>query len=338
MDDGADTGAKLAPATKGIFAYTALRIVGVFALILAIAVLIYAIPAMFNQEELGAGTISIGFLLVTPTCIGAIASLLSDASGTRSRLYHILKLPLLVAVIVTVAALLILREGVICVVMLLPLWLPAMGVGGYIVHRLHKRFHRRNNISSTFLVGIAAFATLAGPVPFSTAQDYRFERAVIIAASPEEIWPLLESIPDIGKGEGNWNITQNLLAVPRPVSAQLEGRGEGAVRHARWSEGIVFEEHVTRHEPGKEIAWDFVFPDPTLHAHVDRHIDPYGPHLKVQRGGYLLEQLAEGRTRVTLYTEITLDTQLNAYPALWAHLMLGDIQGNILEIIRSRAE
>lgn len=324
--------------TPGVFAYAGLRVGGFFVLIIAIAALIYALPALFNQQPLGAETISIGFLLVTPTCIGAIASLLSDPSGTRSRLYHILQLPLIIAAIVAGVGLLVLREGIICVAMLLPLWLPAISLGGYGVYRLHRRFHRRNNIHTTFLVGIAALATLAGPHPFSAGQDYRVESAIIIDAPADEIWPHLESIPSIAPGEGRWNATQNLLAVPRPVAARLEGSGAGAIRFAEWGGGIAFEEHITRHLPGREMTWDFVFPDPTLHAHVDRHIDPAGPHLQIRNGGYTLEPLADGRTRVILHTELTLNTQLNVYPALWAHFMLGDIQHNILEIIRVRAE
>ncbi len=337
-----DNAGKAPARGRGAFAYTGLRVAAFFAVIIALALFIYALPALFNREALGAGTISIGFLLITPTCIGAIASLLSDPSGVRTRRYHILHLPLLIAGIVTLLGLIVLREGIICVAMLLPLWLPAISLGGYAVHRLHRRFHQRNSITTTFLFSFAALATLAGPAPFSTGQDYRVERAIIIDASADEIWPHLESIPAIRPGEGRWNITQGLLGVPRPVSARLENlpeqSGAGAVRFARWGGGIAFEEHVFRNVPGQEMQWAFVFPDPTLQAHIDRHIDPAGPHLQIRSGGYRLEALADGRTRVTLHTDLTLNTQLNAYPALWAHFMLGDIQQNILEIIRTRAE
>lgn len=332
-DDFSEPGSR-----RGAFGYTALRLFGALGIVLLIALAIYLLPALVFGSNAGAGTVSVGFLLITPVCLGAIASLLSDMPGNRSMLYHTLKLPLLLAAIVSAFGLLILREGMICVVMLLPLWLPAISLGGYLVKRLHRRFHAKYSVHTTFLTGLAALATLAGPAPFSAEQVYRVESSLIIAASPENIWPHLESLTGLSPEEGRWNITQDLLQVPRPVSARLEGQGIGAIRYAEWDSGITFEEHITEYVPNREMRWHFVFPDPTLHHHVDRHIDPNGDHLNVRSGGYTLEPLSEGRTRLHLHTEITLNTQLNAYPALWANFMLGDIQKNILTLIRDRAE
>jgi hypothetical protein len=318
----------------GAMAFAGARLAGVFAILLAIVFAIYAIPGMIRSLSYGDATVSIGFLLVAPFCTGAVASLLTDPAGVRDATFHALWLPLSIMFLVVLAGGMLLREGVICVVMLVPVWLTLLSFGGFMTHSFHKQFHRRGRMNAALLASLAALASALGPEWISVQQDYRFERTIIIHASPDVIWPHLESLTDISQDEGNRNITQDLLAIPRPVSARLEGK----VRYAEWQDGVRFEEHILNIVPDRQMEWAFIFPDPSLQNHVDRHIDPNGQHLKVRRGGYLLEPLEDGSTRVTLYTTILLDTQLNPYPAMWAGFILGDIQGNILEIVRARAE
>lgn len=323
------------PAVRlGAMAYAGVRLALVFGLLLVLIFAIYRLPGLVRNAELGVATVSAGFMLVAPFCLGALVSLLADPEGKRSTIFHMLVLPSAVSGIVTLAGAVVLREGLLCIVMLIPVWFAALSLGGLMIHSFHTQFHDRGRMNAAILAGVAALASAIGPDLLSVSHDYRFERTIIVDAAPEEIWPHLESLTDIGPAEGRWTITQNLLAVPRPVSARLIGE----VRYAEWEGGVRFEEHITKREPGRLMEWEFVFPDPSLQQHVDRHIDPDGRHLKVSRGGYLLEPLPDGRTRVPLHTAIRLDTQLNPYPAMWARLMLGDIQDNILEIIRTRAE
>lgn len=60
--------------------------------------------------------------------------------------------------------------------------------------------------------------------------------------------------------------------------------------------------------------------------------------LKIARGGYTLEPLEGGRVRVTLSTTYRMRSRLVWYAGLWGERMLGDVQDNVLAIIKTRAE
>lgn len=318
--------------------FAGLRLGLICASIAVFVAVIYMTPALARRTSLGDYTVSLGFLVVAPACASAVASLLADPKGKRSASWHLLLVPSCLWFIIMAAGVLFFKEGILCVFMATPLWLGFSVLGSLFIHTMHKNYYDRTRLKASLFAGVAALATLAGPDPWSTSEDYIQKQSIIIDATPEQIWPHLESMKNISEDEGRWTFTQNILQVPRPVSAVLIGEGTGAIRYATWGENIRFEEHIIYYNRNEAMEWAFVFPDDSLQNHTDRHIDPDGRHLKIARGGYRLEPLHDGRTRLTLHTAYQLDTQMNAYPALWSRLMLGDLQANILEIVKARAE
>lgn len=95
---------------------------------------------------------------------------------------------------------------------------------------------------------------------------------------------------------------------------------------------------MTSIEPNRSIEWDFAFPDPSLQNRVDRHISPSGDMLYVQSGAYRLQALSDGRTLVTLETTYAMRTRLGWYFGWWGERMLGDVQDNVLAIVKDRSE
>ena len=108
------------------------------------------------------------------------------------------------------------------------------------------------------------------------------------------------------------------------------------MRHAQWGENITFEEHIIDWQENEALSWEFVFPNDSISRYTDQHISPEGRHLRIQEGGYRLEPLSDGRTRLTLYTDYEAQTPMNTYAAIWGEIFLGGIQANILEIIEGR--
>jgi hypothetical protein len=86
------------------------------------------------------------------------------------------------------------------------------------------------------------------------------------------------------------------------------------------------------------LRWDFAFTNTSLQDYTDRHISPDGPMLKITAGDYTLERVAPNRTRLTLQTRYIAKTHANLYAALWGEVFLGDIESNVLAIIKHRAE
>lgn len=282
------------------------------------------------------GVVGLSFLVVLPAALSALAAVLADPFGRRP-LRSWLRVPLWLLLAVVVLSLALLREGLVCVVMLAIPWTAAGMAGAWAAWSLRRRLARGRTL------GVAALAlpllAMAGepllPVP-ETARTVA--RSQVVEAPPEAVWPLLLGIPDVGPHEGRWTVTQDLIGVPRPLGARLLGEGVGAERLARWEGGIRFREVVTAWEPGRRIAWRFAWDDMSGWAMTDRHLLPSGPLLRVTTGGYRLEPLAGGRSRVTLETAYVMRTPLPAYAALWGEVILGDLERNILGVIAARAE
>ena len=110
------------------------------------------------------------------------------------------------------------------------------------------------------------------------------------------------------------------------------------MRTGHWQGGIRFEEIVTHWDANRAMQWRFAFPDPSISLKTDPHIDPHGRQLWIDKGGYRLTPMPGGKTKVELWTQYDLITWLNGYAALWGDVMLGDIQDNVLAIIKQRSE
>ncbi len=236
------------------------------------------------------------------------------------------------------------QEGLICILMVLPFWLTA-GLGGglatWFIDRRQRRAAAAGGATRVQAVALVAlpFAVLYAEEASPPAWEERtVERSVVIAADACDVWPLLLSIPAVGPDEGIATFTHDLAGIPRPAEARLVERGGQLVREGRWGEAIRFEERVTTLEPGRRIAWDFAFPDNSVQAYTDHHISPDGPMLNIARGGYTLTPLKGGRVRVSLATTYRMRSRLGWYAGLWGERMLGDVEDNVLAIIKQRAE
>ncbi|WP_369025480.1 hypothetical protein [Qipengyuania sp. RANM35] len=277
-----------------------------------------------------------GALIALPVCVGALLTLNLGSYSPLGCLVAPVGLGILCYILVQLGA-----EGLICVVMVMPVWFLA-GLGGGLVALFALRRKEDDDAGSSRLrsVGLAVLPFLliyAEEVAPADWEQREVVRSVVIEAEAEKIWPLLVSIPRIGPEEGKGTFTHDWLGVPRPTEARLVERNGERVRLAQWGADARFEEAITSIRPGRSIDWDFTFPDPSLQNKVDRHVSPDGEILKIRSGSYRLEPMPDGRTRVTLATRYAMCSRLDWYFGWWGERMLGDVQNNVLAIIRQRS-
>ena len=310
-----------------------LRIAAATAFALAFAWGVYALVQAARPQQ---GAIGFAFLLVLPAAVCGFVAYVADPWKTRShRAYLYVPLWLLLAVVIL--SLVILHEGVICVLLLSPLWIVSGLAGAEITYRLR----RRVGDGRTYCVALLALPLVAVQVePYVPLPGTRatVTRSVLIRATPAQLWPMLRGIPDVRPGEGSWNLTQDVIGVPRPLGAQLNGDGVGADRYAAWQHHIRFRERVTAWRPGRELGWRFIFDDIAGWGYTDRHLMPDSPYFTVESGGYRADPVAPGLIRLTLHTTYRLQTPVNAYAQLWGQVFLGDLENNLLSLIKARAE
>jgi len=309
--------------------------------LLAILALLLGGLFLLNSGALESSYAGFAYMGLIPFAIGA---LITGAGLQVYSHYGCIGAPVLIFVVIFAMMKFSGEEGLVCILMVLPFWVAA-GLGGglatWIIHRRQRRAAQAQGTTRLQAVALAAlpfallYAEEASPPQW---QERSIVRSVDIAATPQQVWPLLVSIPDVRADEGIATFTHDIAGIPRPAEARLVKRGGQWVRQARWGSTIRFEERVTRLDPGRAIAWAFAFPDTSVQDYTDRHISPDGPMLKILRGGYRLDPLPGGRVRVTLTTTYRMRSRMDWYAGLWGEQMLGDVQDNVLAIIKTRAE
>ena len=325
----------------GMRLWVGMRFLVVFLVLLLLAVVFYLIGGTSSGAGFAGG---FSTLFILPFTVGGILRLALGSgtgdrpeqppkrSGWKSSLSLITTLAIMVLVGVVV------REGVICLVMLASPWGISGLLGVTTVGSLQAAFRRRARLHSAGLMALPFLVLLAGPVLPHATHHFEVRRSIIIEAPADRIWPHLLALENLSDEEGEWTIAQNLLRIPRPRSAVVVGEGEGARRLAQWGDHITFEEHVTHWRPEQRLSWRFVFPNDSVGRYTDAHIGPDSDYLGVETGGYELTPVGDGRTRLTLHTRYRASSPANHYSALWGEVILGGIQSNILHIIADRAE
>lgn len=308
------------------------RLLSGFALALAIALSAFLLFSMSRTGSIWFA--SLWFLALLPAVLCALICYIGDPDRTRTAGFYWLT-PVVLAVIVCLGSAFVLREGVICIVMVSPVWLISGWAGAFVMRS--QRHRRGRTLQSSFLIIPLAAAMVEAqlPMPHETVS---LSRTALVRAAPEDIWPYAVSSRDIGDHEGRWTISHNIIGIPRPRESSVVGAGVGAVRTAYWGDHINFEERIVTWAPGRKLGWDFNFTNSSVQDYTDKHISPDGEFLKIDSGDYVLRPISPNLTEVTLTTRYIAKTHVNPYAKLWGELMMGDIQDNVLTIIKTRAE
>ena len=139
-------------------------------------------------------------------------------------------------------------EGLICIIMMLPLAVPVVMLGalvGYFIVSLGPR--RPGDLGKVALVLFALLPTMVGAEHLTTPEPLLFtcETSVVIDAPPEEVWRHVVSFSDLDP-PNDWLFRSG---VAYPIRARIEGTGVGAVRHCEFSTGAFVEPIEVWDEP-----------------------------------------------------------------------------------------
>lgn len=295
---------------------------------------LYALLNIFNTSP--TGVIMFSFLVIAPFCFSALIAYIADPFFIKE-IHFYTKTALIFMVAITIASAFILQEGILCILMLLPLWVPLSLAGSAFTYKVRKNYRK----SRTYCMALLIIPFIAVPIENQiniTPQNHTVSREIIVNASANKIWPLLRGIENVSANEGQWNITQNIMQVPRPIGAKLIGSGIGAQRLAKWERDIGFQEEITQWEKHKHIGWRFIFKDLHKWDFQDEHLMPNSQYFQVKSGGYTLTALSDGRSRLSLNTQYWIKVPFGSYAAIWGEFLLGDIHDNLLHLIKERAE
>ena len=220
-------------------------------------------------------------------------------------------------------------EGVICLMMALPLALPIALLAAWVTTML---IHAGR--PSTSLTALLLMPLLFGGT--SDAELHRVETHIEVAAPPEVVWRNVVEFPALPEPEQL--IFKAGLAYPK--RARIGGMGVGAIRYCEFSTGSFVEPIQVWDEPHRLAFSVSRNPEPMIELTPYRSL--HTPHLNgyftSRKGEFLLTPLRNGHTLLTGTTWYEIRMGPSVYWRLWSDHIVHEIHLRVLEHIRAESE
>jgi hypothetical protein len=235
------------------------------------------------------------------------------------------------------AVMLLFWEGLICILMFLPIGLTAGMLGG-VLGGLCARYIRRSAAPVATALLLPFLIAPWEQTVFNSREIETARNFIDVNAPADTIWNNIERVPAIQPRELKPAWTQR-IGFPRPVEATLSFQGVGGIRHATFEGGVLFMESIDVWQPRHKLSFTIrVQTDQIPRTTLDEHVTIGGPYFDILRGTYELESLPDGRTRLHLESQHRLSTDFNWYSRLWTTAVMSDIQKSILYVVKNRCE
>jgi hypothetical protein len=227
-----------------------------------------------------------------------------------------------VSLVAVGAAAIVLREGVVCLVIVFPL-LYGLVLTGLLLGRIWFRPDYSKLQLSVFPLLLLLIVTDA----FSNSA----ERAIVtdeilIHATPDKVWPHVLAFPEIPDRPDYWIFR---LGLPYPTQTTNGGNFVGADRQCMFSDGIVIKERVAEFVPNEKLTFDIV--------EQPSHPEAYG-HITLHRGQFVLRDNGNGTTTLIGSSWYTLHVRPLWYFDLWTHDMTRAVHLRVMNHVRYLAE
>jgi hypothetical protein len=316
-------------------AYQKYRVVGALAAGVVYGLLL---RVSFEAKALGAffQIVSTSFLVVAPFSVGAVA-VLAAAGRKYIGFWRQVNIATITMLLFMLAMFLAFLEGLICIVLVAPVFLVASITGGLIAGWINNRF----SAAKATLPAFAILPLLLGPLeaglpPASSEQVV--STSIQIHASPDEVFDQLATVKKIDPDELGFSFV-HFIGLPKPIAAEMSGTGSGSVRTSRWQKGVQFQEVITLWDRPKALHYQFKIVAGSIpRAALDRHVEMGGEYFTVIDGGYDLRAMGNEMTELTLTTKFINKSQLQLYGDLWGRMVLIDFHHSILGLMKSRSQ
>jgi hypothetical protein len=280
---------------------------------------------------------SIGYIFILPFVIGVITVYFASPENAQKWSYRIFA-PLLTSSICLVISMLIGWEGLICLIMALPIYLPIASLGGIFTGILLSVF-KKNTMHSFAFAALLLTPFVSSHI--ETRLNFETEirevhTQIQIDAPKEKVWKNIVRIPKITEPQKSFFYT---MGFPRPVEATLSFEGIDGVREAIFEKGLLFLETITIWEENKIIGFKIkADPRSTPLTTLDEHVVVGGEYFDTLFGQYEIIPINENSVNLKLFSRYRLSTRFNFYAEIWSDFLMRDIQNNILSVIKSRVE
>jgi hypothetical protein len=214
-----------------------------------------------------------------------------------------------------------------------PIAFPLALLGGAVGHLVQRRPHHGNPslaifIATFFLMGFEK--TVESEVPLFAVRS-----EVVVNAPPETVWLHVVSFSELPPPD-DWLFKAGVAC---PTSAEIEGKGVGAVRHCIFTTG-AFVEPITVWDEPNTLAFDVTEQPPPMKELSPYNIRPphLDGHLQSERGEFRLIPLPDGQTRLVGTTWYRHHMWPANYWKTWSDFLIGRIHLRVLTHVKKLAE
>ncbi|WP_165864790.1 hypothetical protein [Rufibacter latericius] len=278
---------------------------------------------------------TMSFIFLVPFVIGLITAYHQD-TVTSSRKIAAVTMPFYAVVGLVGISVLSEKEGIICALMALPVFLFMALLGGLIGVHFFERNRSKAHVS-LWLILPFALAPLENHFG-QTERIFTEHTTIVINAGEQAVWDNITRVSRISETENNGSLFQ-FMGFPRPIEAELDTVAVGGIRKAIFARGLFFTERVTQVEVQRILAFSIeADPNSIPPKALDEHVLVGGKYFDVLEGRYEIEKMNPDQIVLHLSSQFRLSTRFNFYSGLWSKLIMRDLQENILEIIKQRSE
>jgi polyketide cyclase/dehydrase/lipid transport protein len=227
-------------------------------------------------------------------------------------------------------------EGLVCLLMALPLALPMAMLGGSLAFRLSRI--RRLSPAMILLLSLLSTPFLMGAETAvrSKPEVLRVSTAVVVDAPPEKVWRKVVSFSELPPPK-EWLFQ---TGVAYPMRAEIRGRGVGALRYCVFSTG-AFVEPITVWDEPRRLEFS-VIENPAPMKEWSPYASIHPPHLEgflvSSKGRFELQRLSGNRTRLVGTTWYQHGLAPAGYWRLWSDQILHRIHLRVLNHVKRLSE
>ena len=226
-------------------------------------------------------------------------------------------------------------EGVICLLMALPL-AAVLGIMGGMVGRSIAMGRRANIAGAAALLFVVPTGALVEHVTPALPPTYEVVTTIDVAAAPTVVWNKVVQFKEI-EAPLPWYFK---AGIAYPVRATIAGSGVGAIRRCEFSTG-AFVEPITVWEEPRRLGFDVV-EQPAPLEELSIYTKVYAPHLngyfRSHRGEFRLIALPNGGTRLEGRTWYSVAIYPQAYWRAMSEPLLHEIHRRVLDQVKREAE
>lgn len=275
------------------------------------------------------------FIYLAPFLVAAVTVYVAERSERRAWSYY-MTVGAMSNLFFVLGALLIMIEGVICAIVIVPLFM-AIGVFGGLLMGI---LCRMTNWPRRELYCLGALPLLLGAIETRLPAADRIrvvERSVVIDASPARVWREIHQAREIEPRElqDAWLFR---IGAPLPLAGITEHTAGGLVRHIRMNKAVHFDQIVTDWKENRFVRWRYRFADDSFPAGaLDEHVVLGGHYFDIEDTSYALAPRG-ARTELKIRMTYRVSTPFNWYADPVARALFGNLESALLDFYRIRSE